>query len=120
MFFLEILANYFLPIIYDSFVALVLALIFLTIFRIRDPSIRILFFFLPIIKPFIIILERIDVDKIYLQSYQSALGFRFPDPTSIIKFDEGSWEASVIGSNTNILIVLMGLKWENTQVTGKK
>ncbi len=88
MFFLNILAYYFLPIIYDSFIALTLALIFLFIFRIKDPNIRILFFSLPLIKPFLIIIERIDVNKIYFQYFKSTFGLRFPDPLSILKFDE--------------------------------
>lgn len=104
MFFLNILAHYFLPIIYDSFVVLTLALIFLFIFRIKDPNIRILFFCLPLIKPFIIIIERIDVNKIYFQYYKSALGLRLPDPSSIIKFDQGSKEVATFASNTDYII----------------
>lgn len=106
MFFLNILSNYFLPIIYDSFVALTLSLIFLFIFRIRDHSIRILFFSLPLIKPFIIIIERIDVNKIYLQLSKSLLGFRFPDPSNIIKLDQSSKEVATFVSNTNYIIGL--------------
>ena len=85
MFFLSILTNYVLPIIYDSFVVLVLVLLFLFIFRIKDSNIRILFFFLPIVKPFIIILEKIDIQKMYEIYYWVTYGIRFPDPTNIIK-----------------------------------
>jgi len=104
MFFLNIVAHYFLPIIYDSFIALTFALIFLSIFRIKDPNIRILFFFLPLIKPFIIITERIDVNKIYLQLSKSLLGFRFPDPSNTIKFDQGSKTSITFASNADYII----------------
>ena len=85
MFFLDILARYVLPIIYDSFVVLVLVLLFLFIFRIKDSNMRILFFFLPLIKPFFIILERIDVNNYHYDiSPRGFAGIRFPDPTNII------------------------------------
>ena len=87
MFFLSILVKYVLPIIYDSFVVLVLVLLFLFIFRIKDSNIRILFFFLPLVKPFIIIMERIDADKLYADSPSGFAGIRFPDPTNIIKIE---------------------------------
>lgn len=106
MFFLNVLAHYILPIIYDSFVALMLVLIFLFIFRIKDPNIRIMFFFLPLVKPFIIIIEKIDTNKIYFQYYKSAFGFRFPDPTNILKFDKGSKAVTVFASNTDYIIGL--------------
>ena len=104
MFFLNIIAHYFLPIIYDSFIALTLVLVFLFIFRIKDPYIRILFFFLPLIKPFIIIIERIDVNSIYFQYFKTTYGLRFPDPLSILKFDKGSKLDMVFASNTDYII----------------
>ena len=103
MFFLNIVVYYFLPIIYDSFIVLTLVLIFLFIFRIRDPNIRILFFFLPLIKPFIIIIERIDVNKIYFQYFKNAYGLRFPDPLNILKFNEGT----IFASNNDYIIGLI-------------
>ena len=107
MFFLNILSNYFLPIIYDSFVVLTLSLIFLFVFRIKDPNIRILFFSLPLIKPFLIIIERIDVNKIYIQYFKGTFGFRFPDPLSILKFDQGSKASTVFASNIDYIISLV-------------
>jgi beta-lactamase regulating signal transducer with metallopeptidase domain len=102
MFFLSILTNYILPIIYDSFVVLVLVLLFLFIFRIKDSNIRILFFFLPLIKPFIVILERIDVEKLYNMYYLQAFGIRFPDPTNIIRITSSPY---VMASNPSYLIL---------------
>jgi len=107
MFFLNIIAHYFLPIIYDSFIALTLVLVFLFIFRIKDPNIRILFFFLPLIKPFIVIIERIDVNKFYFQYYKSTLGLRLPDPSNILKFDQSSKISIVFASNTDYIIGLV-------------
>jgi len=100
MFFLSVLTNYVLPIIYDSFVILVLVLLFLFIFRIKDSNIRILFFFLPLIKPFIVILEKIDVVKMYDMYYGQVSGIRFPDPMNMIRIG-GS--PSITISNPNYL-----------------
>ena len=85
MFFLEILTSYILPIIYSSFMSLVLVLFFLFIFRIKDSNIRILFFFLPLIKPFIIIAEKISVNElalVYNKTFSG--GIRFPDPMNFL------------------------------------
>ncbi len=90
MFFLSILTKYVLPIIYDSFVVLVLVLLFLFIFRIKDSNIRILFLFLPLVKPFIVIIEKIDVEKLYEITRGQVFGIRFPDPTNIITFEINS------------------------------
>jgi beta-lactamase regulating signal transducer with metallopeptidase domain len=88
VFFLDVLTRYVLPIIYDSFVALVLVLLFLFIFRIKDSNIRILFFFLPLIKPFIMILENVNTKNVFFNhSPRGFAGIRFPDPTNIIKVD---------------------------------
>lgn len=105
MVFLEILVNYILPVIYDSFVSLVLVSFFLFIFRIKDSNIRILFFFLPLIKPFIIIAEKMD--KTYFQSYPVAGLFRLPDPNNIFRIFEGFDKGPLIFSNINYIILLM-------------
>ena len=105
MVFLEILVNYILPVIYDSFVSLVLVSFFLFIFRIKDSNIRILFFFLPLIKPFIIISEKID--KTYFQSYPVAGLFRLPDPNNIFRIFEGFDKGPLIFSNINYIILLL-------------
>ena len=107
MFFLEILVNYILPIIYDSFVSLVLVLFFLFIFRIKDSNIRILFSFIPLIKPFIIISEKIDVSSKYFKSYPNSLGLRFPDPNNMINWFENSEKGSPILSNFNYIILFL-------------
>ena len=104
MIFLEILTNYILPIIYDSFITLILVLLFLFIFRIKDSNIRILFFFLPLIKPFIVIAEKIDVNKPYLQSKSATGYFRLPDPNNIFKVPDRS---PAVLFNINYLIILL-------------
>ncbi len=126
MFFLSILTNYVLPIIYDSFVVLVLVLLFLFIFRIKDSNIRILFFFLPLIKPFIVILERIDIEKMYNMHYLQAFGIRFPDPTNIIKIEISPAD---LVSNPNYLglsvilsaiLVLLLVRWISIAIFYKR
>jgi len=107
MFFLEILTSYIVPVIYTSFVSLVLVLFFLFIFRIKDSNIRILFFFIPLIKPFIIVSEKINVSTIYSDYFPSTLGLRFPDPNNIINLLENFREGPPILSYVNYLILLL-------------
>ncbi|MBM3711985.1 MAG: M56 family metallopeptidase [Actinobacteria bacterium] len=108
MFFLTILSNYPLPIIYDSAVGLIIALVILAVFRIKDPNIRILFFMLPLLKPFLIIIEKVDVNELYFQTqtFKGTSGIRFPDPSGIIKFDDGFRQGpKILFSNPNYIIL---------------
>jgi len=106
MYFLDILARYVLPVIYDSLVVLVLVLFFLFMFRIKDSGIRILFFFLPLIKPFIVILEHIDMGRLFDNSPQGVAGMRMPDPTNLIEFDLIT-ENLVSNMNFQILVIIL-------------
>ena len=105
MFFIEILIDYIIPIIYSSFTSLVLVLIILFIFRIRDSNIRILFFFLPLIKPFLTVSEKFS--KIYSQSNPITGGFRFPDPNNILRILEKIEKGPTIFSDINYLTLLL-------------
>ena len=105
MVFLEILTSYIVPIIYDSFVSLVLVLFFLFIFRIKDSNIRILFFFLPLIKPFIIIAEKID--KTYFQSYPVMGALRFPDTRNIINMFKEFERGPAVFFDINYLVLFL-------------
>jgi beta-lactamase regulating signal transducer with metallopeptidase domain len=106
---LTILTVYILPIIYDSFVTLVLALFFLFIFRIKDPSIRILFFFLPLIKPFLVIAEKFEPYPSYI-SYGpiSSGGLRIPDPGNIFRrFESSALENIAFVSDINYILIII-------------
>lgn len=107
MFFLGILLDYILPAIYTSFISLVLVLLFLFIFRIKDSNIRILFFFIPLIKPFIVVAEKINFDKYYSISKPFIGAFRFPDYRNILDsfkiFDKGP----LLVSEINYLILFL-------------
>jgi beta-lactamase regulating signal transducer with metallopeptidase domain len=81
--FVVLLFNYIFIIIYDSAISLLVVLLLLFIFRIKDSNIRILFFSLPLIKPFFIIIEKIDLNKEYFKYRPGILGFRFPSPGTI-------------------------------------
>ena len=107
MFFLEIFTNYILPMIYSSLVSLVLVLFILFIFRIKDSNIRILFFFMPLIKPFIIIAEKIDINTQYFKSNDYSAGLRLPDPNNIIRIIKNFERGPSILSNMNYLILLL-------------
>lgn len=105
MFFLNILIDYILPIIYSSFSGLVLVLFVLFIFRIRDSNIRILFFFLPLIKPFINIVEKMP--KVYSQIEPLVILIRLPDPHNIFKIFKGFEKGPVFFSDINYLVLFL-------------
>ena len=107
MFFLEIFTDYIIPMIYSSLVSLILVLLVLFIFRIKDSNIRILFFFLPLIKPFIIITEKIDISSQYFKSNAGLGGFRLADPSNIIKIIKNFERGPSILSNMNYLILFL-------------
>ncbi len=108
MLFLGVLINYILPIIYTSFVSLVLVLFVLFIFRIKDSKIRILFLFIPLIKPFIVIAEKINItDTQHFQSRPFIGAFRFPDPRNVIGVFKIFEKGPLIISNINYLILLL-------------
>ena len=88
--------------IYSSMVSLVLVLLILFIFRIKDSNIRILFFFLPLIKPFIIITDKIDPS-----SQLDILALRWPDPYNIIRIIRNFERGSLILSDMNYFILLL-------------
>jgi beta-lactamase regulating signal transducer with metallopeptidase domain len=105
MFFLEILTDYIIPAIYSSFSSLVVALFILFIFRIKDSNIRILFLFLPLIKPFINISERIN--KSYYQVEYPIGLIRLPDPNNIFNIIERFERGPAFFSNLDYLVLLI-------------
>jgi len=105
MFFLEILIDYIIPIIYSSLSSLVVVLFILFIFKIKDSNIRILFFFLPLIKPFVTVSEKFS--KTYSQSNPVAGGFRFPDPNNIFRTFEELEKGPTVFSDINYLVLLL-------------
>jgi len=108
MIFLELLIDYIVPIIYSSFLSLVLVLFVLFIFRIKDSNIRILFFFLPLVRPFITISEKIS--KIHFQQDPQQDTFsgliRLPDPHNILNISEGFEKGPVSFSDIDYLVLL--------------
>jgi beta-lactamase regulating signal transducer with metallopeptidase domain len=103
--FIGLLFNYILVIIYDSAISLTIVLLFLFIFRIKDSNIRILFFFLPLIKPFFIILEKIDLNKEYFKYRPGIMGFRFPLPGTIFGQLEPMEKELINFSDINHIII---------------
>jgi beta-lactamase regulating signal transducer with metallopeptidase domain len=107
--FLEVLINYILPVIYTSTVSLVFVLFFLFIFRIKDSNLRILFFFIPLIKPFIVITERIDAVGQFPVLKSGMMGLRFPDPNNIISSFKVLERGPEVASGINHFILLIVL-----------
>jgi beta-lactamase regulating signal transducer with metallopeptidase domain len=105
---IAILIDYIIPIIYNSFGTLIAVLIILFVFRIKDSGIRILFFFLPLIKPFLVVAERLkprgdigDAPKVYS-------GLRIPDPNNLIhQFEEIDAARNFFTADVNYLIIFL-------------
>ncbi|MHB1377709.1 MAG: hypothetical protein ACYCXB_09890 [Candidatus Humimicrobiaceae bacterium] len=100
---LNIIFSYFIPIIYSSMLALLMVLFFLFIFHVKDPTIRTAFFFIPLIKPFIMIIERIDINNLYIQNIGWTMGLRFPDPTKMINLAESRAKDQCLATQGKIL-----------------
>ena len=126
-----ILTVYIIPIIYDSFVTLVLVLFFLFVFRIKDSGIRILFFFLPLIKPFLVIAEKFEPHpNYYINDWPIYSGLRWPDPTNIFtRPSESGIESALFVSDINyiliiaaitVIIIILILRWINLYLFYKK
>lgn len=107
---IPIFIDYIIPIIYDSFVTLIIVLLILFIFRIKDSGIRILFFFLPLIKPFLVISERFqpyvgtrDIPTVYS-------GLRIPDPNNLISwFEEIDVSRNLFVADINYLLIFLSV-----------
>ena len=128
--FLNIIFSYLLPIIYSSMIALIMVLFFLFIFRVKDPTIRIAFFFIPLIKPFIMIIEKIDVNHLYFQGRTVALGLRFPDPSNMINLAESMIKGPVLSNSQDdrliliiiavVILIFLIVRWVNLALFYRK
>ncbi|MBE0447228.1 MAG: M56 family metallopeptidase [Actinobacteria bacterium] len=78
--------NYILPSIFDAVVIFLLVLMIFKIFRIKDPATRFAFLFLPLLKPFIVLLDNTSTVAQGQNSSgpESGLGIRMPDPLGFI------------------------------------
>ncbi len=107
MIFINLFFNYVLIIIFNSFTSLLLVLLLLYIFRVKDSSIRILFLFIPLIKPFLITIESADLNKDYFKYYPMVSGIRFPSPNTFINRFDSINKSPINFSNLNYLIILL-------------
>jgi len=104
--FFDLLTDYILVIIYNSFISLAIILLIIYLFKIKDSNIRILLLFIPLIKPFLVISENFYVNKDFINENAGILGLRFLTPNmSLNRFD--SLERSPIDcSNLNTIVIL--------------
>ena len=126
---LAVLIDYIIPIIYDSFVTLIMVLLFLFIFRIKDSGIRVLFFFLPLIKPFLVIAEKFEPHPSYINKQLINSGFRIPDPANIFRMFEDFDALNVFVSDINymlifiavlIILIVLIIRWINLYLFYRK
>jgi beta-lactamase regulating signal transducer with metallopeptidase domain len=105
---IAILLDYIIPIIYDSFITLIIVLLILFILRVRDSGIRILFFFLPLIKPFLAVAERLKPDAGAGETPQVYSGIRIPDPNNLFGwFEKIEGSRNLFTADINYFIILI-------------
>jgi beta-lactamase regulating signal transducer with metallopeptidase domain len=104
---IDFLKDFILVIVYDSFMTLVVVLLILVIFRIRDSNIRIMFLFLPLIKPFVIVLEDFKLNENFFNSRSGILGFRFPSPNTILQRIDSANDSFLFYSNIDTIILIV-------------
>ncbi|MBM3700394.1 MAG: hypothetical protein FJW68_05705 [Actinobacteria bacterium] len=102
----DLLINYILVIIYNSFIGLTLVLLVLYFFKLKESNIRILLLFIPLIKPFLAISESFYLNKELINKNTGVFGLRFLMPNTFLnRFD--SLERSPIDySNLNTIVIL--------------
>jgi beta-lactamase regulating signal transducer with metallopeptidase domain len=104
---IDFLKDFILVIIYDSFMTLLVVLLILSIFRIRDSNIRIMFLFLPLIKPFVIVLEDFKLNENFFNSRGGVLGFRLPSPNTILQRIDSANDSFLFYSNIDTIILIV-------------
>lgn len=123
--FIVLLFNYIILILYESALSLSVVLLLLFIFRIKDSNIRILFFFLPLIKPFFIITEKIDLNEEFFKYRSGVMGIRFPSPGSVFSQLEPIEKDIINFSDLNniiiyailiIIFIILILRWVNLYI----
>ena len=104
---IDFLKDYILVIVYDSLITLLIVLLILTIFRIRDSNVRIMFLFLPLIKPFLIVLEDFKLNVNFFIGRSGVLGFRFPSPNTILQRIDSVNDSPLFYSNIDTIILII-------------
>ncbi|MCG9479486.1 MAG: M56 family metallopeptidase [Actinomycetia bacterium] len=101
---MDIITRYAVPAIYASFTGLAVGLAVLTIFRIRDPNIRIFYLFLPLLRPYFILTENVYMGNSVSGTAVIWGGLRIPDPHNI--FDNFNFSRLVFSSTNYYLLFL--------------
>jgi beta-lactamase regulating signal transducer with metallopeptidase domain len=104
---IDFLKDFILVMVYDSFMTLMIVLLILAIFRIRDSGIRIMFLFLPLVKPFLIVLEDFKLNVNFFNSRGGVLGFRFPSPNTIFQRIDSANDSFLFYSNIDTIILIV-------------
>jgi len=103
---LAVLIDYIIPVIYNSFITLIFVLLILFVFRIKDSGVRILFFFLPLIKPFLVVAERIRYSPAVSDEKAINFGLRMPDPNNLFQwFDSYDPNPNIFVTEINYIII---------------
>jgi beta-lactamase regulating signal transducer with metallopeptidase domain len=105
---LAILIDYIIPLVYNSFMTLITVLAILFVFRIKDSGIRILFFFLPLIKPFLVVAEKIEPHPGFSADQPINSGIRIPDPSNLLtRFNRFEGGIDIFVTDINYLYIII-------------
>jgi len=105
--FFKFLIDYIIVIIYDSFICLVIVLLIFYIFKIKDTNIKILFLFLPLIKPFLVITEDFNLNHDFFNKRTGVFGLRFITPNLFLNRLDTLDRSPIDYSNISSLVVII-------------
>lgn len=80
----SLLFNHIIPSIFNAAATLLLVLAIFKIFRIKNPATRFMFLFLPLLKPFIVLLDNASTAVHINTDKPMQIGLRMPDPLGLV------------------------------------
>lgn len=107
------LSNYVLSVLFSAAVTLLLVLTILAVFKVKSPTTRLIFLFIPLVKPFVVLMDSAS-STASLKSKVFGFGMRMPDPLDMISspWAESSsftYSSSIFGIAITIVIFAVAL-----------
>jgi beta-lactamase regulating signal transducer with metallopeptidase domain len=93
--------------ILDAGAMLLLVFFLLTIFRVKNPATRFFFLFVPLLKPFIVMLDPFTMSTTHLNHGFYQRSIRFPDPLNLIVLPVK--ETKALAYDTSLFALLTGI-----------
>jgi len=105
----SLLYNHILPSTFDAAASLLLVLAIFKIFRIKDPATRFLFLFLPLLKPFIVLIDNASSMPQRESASAYHIGIRMPDPLGLIAAPFKEFGELVYDQSAVVMAILIAI-----------